>query len=395
MIGSSPFYNDECEEVVTSKRKTPLPLFPFYNLISLKPTPLKKQQQQQQQHHQQAVPSFSEVYGGGGGCGGDGGHATAAKVGSKRGRSKRGVDCEFEGCSKRARSGFRFCVAHGGGKRCSVEGCTNGVQSRGLCIKHGGGKRCQTTGCDNSAKIPSKYCMSCQGGGERCMTPGCKMIEKVGGLCESCHRQERRKMKKQEKKTASSSSPLAFRARMKAKKERRKQEREARAQERGFTVNGSRFELVKGSLLELEEASLPESMPLSKCLKRMFKRVVEVKKGHDDDDDDNDNEKKKKKKKKKKKDRIYVENVSFEWQEDGEIVGPKLFTRLSELGQQKQGGNKGGPLPIWKMVKKDERGQFIEFMDPYRRYRFTDPAEPPRVPLPEATMRLRGGRAAA
>ena len=227
------------------------------------------------------------------------------------------------------------------------------------------------------------------------MTPGCKMIEKVGGLCESCHRQEIKKMKKKEKKekkkiVSSSSSPLiSFKARMKAKKEKRKQEREARAQERGFTVNGARFELVKGSLLELEEASLPESMPLSKCMKRMFKRVVEVKKGHADDDDDNE-----KKKKKKKKDRIYVENVSFEWQEDGEIVCPKLFTRLSELGQ-KQGGNKGGPLPTWKMVKKDERGQFIEFMDPYRRYRFTDPAQPPRVPLRQATSRLRCGRAAA
>ena len=126
--------------------------------------------------------------------------------------------------------------------------------------------------------------------------------------------------------------------------------------------------------------------------------MVEVKKGHDDDDygvEKNKKKKKKKVKKVKKKDRIYVENVSFEWQENGEIVCPKPFTQLSELGQQKQGGNKGGPLPTWKMVKKDERGQFIEFMDPYRRYRFTDPAEPPRVPLREATSRLRCGRVAA
>ena len=68
-----------------------------------------------------------------------------------------------------------------------------------------------------------------------------QMIEKVGGLCESCHRQEKEKKEKEEKE----------------EKKEKKAEARGEAQERGFTVNGSRFELVKGSLLDLKRPLFP------------------------------------------------------------------------------------------------------------------------------------------
>ena len=52
--------------------------------------------------------------------------------------------CEREGCLKAAVDAFRFCKAHGGGKRCTMEGCNKSAQGGGSahCITHGGGRRC-------------------------------------------------------------------------------------------------------------------------------------------------------------------------------------------------------------------------------------------------------------
>jgi len=49
-------------------------------------------------------------------------------------------------CQKGA-TGGSFCVAHGGGKRCSHEDCDKPGHFKGLCALHGGGKLCQTEGC--------------------------------------------------------------------------------------------------------------------------------------------------------------------------------------------------------------------------------------------------------
>lgn len=41
------------------------------------------------------------------------------------------------------------CVSHGGGKRCSEEGCGKIAEGGPLCVKHGGGKRCSVVGCEH------------------------------------------------------------------------------------------------------------------------------------------------------------------------------------------------------------------------------------------------------
>ena len=71
---------------------------------------------------------------------------------------RRGKQC----CDKQAHSG-RLCIKHGGGKRCSQEGCkVSAAGGSGLCIKHGGGPCCAAAaaenGCPRSAQGGSKLC---------------------------------------------------------------------------------------------------------------------------------------------------------------------------------------------------------------------------------------------
>ena len=52
-----------------------------------------------------------------------------------------------------ARGATPHCVAHGGGYRCVVPGCTKGARgSTGRCKGHGGGRRCGHPGCTKSAQ---------------------------------------------------------------------------------------------------------------------------------------------------------------------------------------------------------------------------------------------------
>ncbi|QHO03737.1 putative WRKY transcription factor [Arachis hypogaea] len=54
---------------------------------------------------------------------------------------------------KSVHGGTNFCVAHGGGKRCAVAGCTKSARGRtDCCVRHGGGKRCKFEGCGKSAQ---------------------------------------------------------------------------------------------------------------------------------------------------------------------------------------------------------------------------------------------------
>lgn len=59
--------------------------------------------------------------------------------------------CHAEGCTKCAQGATKFCIAHGGGKRCTFSGCFKGARDKFFCAAHGGGKRCVTQGCDKSA----------------------------------------------------------------------------------------------------------------------------------------------------------------------------------------------------------------------------------------------------
>ena len=89
-------------------------------------------------------------------------------------------------CPKSVHGGTSFCVAHGGGKRCVVAGCTKSARGRtDCCVKHGGGKRCKCVGCEKSAQGSTDFCKA-HGGGKRCSWGGgtCqKFARGKSGLC--------------------------------------------------------------------------------------------------------------------------------------------------------------------------------------------------------------------
>lgn len=82
-----------------------------------------------------------------------------------------GKRCSFQGggvCPKSVHGGTPFCVAHGGGKRCAVPECTKSARGRtDYCVRHGGGKRCKSEGCGKSAQGSTDFCKA-HGGGKRC-----------------------------------------------------------------------------------------------------------------------------------------------------------------------------------------------------------------------------------
>lgn len=45
--------------------------------------------------------------------------------------------CEFEPCDKCAQGSTKFCIKHGGGRRCTVEGCNKGARDKNFCAGHG------------------------------------------------------------------------------------------------------------------------------------------------------------------------------------------------------------------------------------------------------------------
>ena len=81
-----------------------------------------------------------------------------------------GKRCQVEGCNKGASGtvggGARFCIAHGGGRRCKIEGCNSTAKKGGVCSSHGGRYECIVPGCRKTAHGPSKLCVS-HGGGSR------------------------------------------------------------------------------------------------------------------------------------------------------------------------------------------------------------------------------------
>lgn len=79
-----------------------------------------------------------------------------------------GKRCTSEGCTKSVHGGTLFCVSHGGGKRCGMDGCTKSARGRtSFCVRHGGGKRCKYEGCTKSAQGSTDFCKA-HGGGKRC-----------------------------------------------------------------------------------------------------------------------------------------------------------------------------------------------------------------------------------
>ena len=86
-----------------------------------------------------------------------------------------GRRCTFANCTKGARDRY-FCAAHGGGRRCSADGCAKAaVGGSERCATHGGGRKCQHDGCTKSAQSPTSFCVM-HGGGRKCSKPGCSKV---------------------------------------------------------------------------------------------------------------------------------------------------------------------------------------------------------------------------
>ena len=76
---------------------------------------------------------------------------------------------------KSAQSSTKYCVKHGGGKKCAHEGCVRVARGRTLyCAAHGGGVRCKMEGCNRVAIGKMQLCRA-HGGGTR----GSKKNEKA------------------------------------------------------------------------------------------------------------------------------------------------------------------------------------------------------------------------
>jgi len=80
--------------------------------------------------------------------------------------------CQHPGCQKCAQGSTKFCISHGGGRRCTVPGCAKGARDKFFCAAHGGGKRCNFPQCTKAAVGGSFRCTS-HGGGKRCKIPDC------------------------------------------------------------------------------------------------------------------------------------------------------------------------------------------------------------------------------
>mmetsp|Transcript_33406 Transcript_33406/g.48421 ORF Transcript_33406/g.48421 Transcript_33406/m.48421 type:complete len:1032 (-) Transcript_33406:413-3508(-) len=80
--------------------------------------------------------------------------------------------CHADGCMKCAQGATKYCIGHGGGKRCTFAGCDKGARDKLFCAAHGGGKRCSLEGCGKAAVGGSSLCTA-HGGGKRCSVPNC------------------------------------------------------------------------------------------------------------------------------------------------------------------------------------------------------------------------------
>lgn len=80
--------------------------------------------------------------------------------------------CQAPGCGKCAQGSTKFCIAHGGGRRCTFPSCTKGARDKFFCAAHGGGKRCVFPDCIRSAVGGTNICTS-HGGGRKCCYDGC------------------------------------------------------------------------------------------------------------------------------------------------------------------------------------------------------------------------------
>ena len=69
------------------------------------------------------------------------------------------------GCNKAVRGGNRTCFEHGGGNRCERDKCNKATSGgTSMCLAHGGGKRCGHLNCPKGARGATDYCVLHGGG---------------------------------------------------------------------------------------------------------------------------------------------------------------------------------------------------------------------------------------
>ena len=104
---------------------------------------------------------------------------SSATGGKKRKSTHR--PCTYPGgCEKLAHGpDYKFCLRHGGGYRCQVDGCSRSAYSTRYCSRHGGGPRCQFPSCVKGAISNSSFCRR-HGGGPRCQHPNCTEGARIG-----------------------------------------------------------------------------------------------------------------------------------------------------------------------------------------------------------------------
>ncbi|KAF1774061.1 hypothetical protein GQ600_21227 [Phytophthora cactorum] len=78
-------------------------------------------------------------------------------------------------------AGLGLCLAHGGGRDCTMNDCTKKAIRYGLCSGHGGRARCKVEGCEKYDRGQGKC--KAHGGGYFCKVQGCNKKDKGGGLC--------------------------------------------------------------------------------------------------------------------------------------------------------------------------------------------------------------------
>ncbi|OQS07405.1 amidohydrolase family protein, partial [Thraustotheca clavata] len=88
--------------------------------------------------------------------------------------------CRYEGgCTKYAQAGG-MCIAHGGGRLCTVATCP--AYNTRTCRLHGGSMKCMHADCTNAAIGKLRVCCK-HGGGRKCQTEGCNKYDAGKGFC--------------------------------------------------------------------------------------------------------------------------------------------------------------------------------------------------------------------
>ena len=106
--------------------------------------------------------------------------ANATNKGGSCGKHSEENVCSVEGCTNKVQA-RGLCATHYR-KPCSIDGCSAKVQARGVCVKHGGNgtKMCSVGSCSNKVKARGLCAHHCK---KPCSVDGCSTKAIAKGLC--------------------------------------------------------------------------------------------------------------------------------------------------------------------------------------------------------------------